>query len=490
MRSTSGLCGAILGVCIGLAAFTGAHGCANQSSPELARMQRQLDEMNVRVEQQTAVLHRALGKYVPIQIPDDVLRALTSIEERLADPARWPTSETEAETLRGELDHLVSKRLPSWAEEELLPRLNSARWAVQALWLLRQRQPGGGEAAQSAEDLRALRAAAPNESRNESKAAIARLKADLSRRQNDLELTAHRHDLAQATAQAEKAVKDRTGLADAVVALAGYDDESSNTLRRELTTLVLNADTIQKLDLLKATLAAAQGLPSESTRLAGLLKVQDAAASLLLDLLAEKPQRGESVQKAREFLGECEAQARALARQQQEAMELKVRAYQKWALGMILRFDGDNGWHYEATLSWVQQHLRAFKTAEADIEWELFNQFPSTRDLIQEKLGVDLSATRGTRLTVGQQRAIYLAAAGGTLNVISWKDNIDQEIAYRVTRDALVQFLLPVSPALLDPPVAQLYQRAFQKGWTRLEGRPEQLHVAEQSAVMKKKGLD
>jgi hypothetical protein len=53
MRPTSGLCGGILGVGIGLAASAGAHGCADRSGPELARMQRQLDELNVQVERQT-----------------------------------------------------------------------------------------------------------------------------------------------------------------------------------------------------------------------------------------------------------------------------------------------------------------------------------------------------------------------------------------------------------------------------------------------------
>jgi hypothetical protein len=475
---------------MGLAASAGANGCANRPSSELSRMQQQLDDMNTRLEQQTAVLHRALGKQIPIEVPPDVLRALSSVESQLADPARWPASDKEAESLRRDLDQLVGHSLPPWAEDDLLPRLNSARWAVQALWLLRRPQPAAEESARWADDLRSLRAASPDLSGNDFRDSFARLKVDLEKRQNELELAARNHDRAEAIALAEKAVNDEMGIPEAIAALEGYDDEKSKALRRSLTVHFLDSDTLKKLELLRATLSAAQSLPTDNMRLAGAIKVQDAAAGLLLDLLAETPQREVAIRGARQFAEQSEAQTRTLIRQQQETAEVKVRAYQKWALEMIRRFDADNGWHYEATLPWVQQHLRAFKIAEEDIDWELFDRFPSTRELIQERLGVDLTATRGARLTAGQQRAIYVAAAGGTLNVISWKENIDQEIAYRVTRDAVIQFVLPVNPALLDPPVAQLYQRAFQKGWTRLEGRPEQLYVAEQSAVVKKKGLD
>jgi hypothetical protein len=211
---------------------------------------------------------------------------------------------------------------------------------------------------------------------------------------------------------------------------------------------------------------------------------------LLLDLLAETPPRPAAVATVRDVVHQAEARGRAGARRQQEAAGEKGRAYQKWALGMIRMLDDTTGWDDEATLPWVLGHLRAFKAAEADVDWELFTLFPSTQDLIQERRGADLSGTRGARLTADQQKDVHQRAAGGVRNVIHWAGNIDQEIAYRVTRDAMVQYLLPVNPALLDPPVAQLYHRAFQKGRARLEGRPDQLFVAEQSAVVTKRGLD
>ena len=54
----------------------------------------------------------------------------------------------------------------------------------------------------------------------------------------------------------------------------------------------------------------------------------------------------------------------------------------------------------------------------------------------------------------------------------------------------MVKFLLPIQPNLLDPPLAQLYQQAFSKGWQKLEGREDQLFVAQQSAIVLKKNLE
>jgi hypothetical protein len=42
---------------------------------------------------------------------------------------------------------------------------------------------------------------------------------------------------------------------------------------------------------------------------------------------------------------------------------------------------------------------------------------------------------------------------------------------------------------LLDLPVQERYQRAFQNGWKKLDGRQDQTEVAEQTAVIVKRSL-
>jgi len=120
-------------------------------------------ELGQHLDQQTAVLHRALGDYIPVKVPAPVLLDLERFESRLADRAAWPKSAPEAEALRHELDLLVKRRLPPWAEEELLPRLNVVRWGVQALWTVQHDQAASDDRAEVVlEDYRTLAEAAPD----------------------------------------------------------------------------------------------------------------------------------------------------------------------------------------------------------------------------------------------------------------------------------------------------------------------------------------
>lgn len=63
---------------------------------------------------------------------------------------------------------------------------------------------------------------------------------------------------------------------------------------------------------------------------------------------------------------------------------------------------------------------------------------------------------------------------------------------YNLVKDAIVNRLLPVNPALLDIPVNERYHKAFQRGWMKLENvedRDDQTYVAEQGVKVEKKSL-
>jgi hypothetical protein len=63
------------------------------------------------------------------------------------------------------------------------------------------------------------------------------------------------------------------------------------------------------------------------------------------------------------------------------------------------------------------------------------------------------------------------------------------ETSYQEVREAMLSYLLPIDLMLLDLPVQERYQKAFQNGWKKLDGRQEQTEVAEQTAVIVKRSL-
>ena len=65
-----------------------------------------------------------------------------------------------------------------------------------------------------------------------------------------------------------------------------------------------------------------------------------------------------------------------------------------------------------------------------------------------------------------------------------WTDDRFKEVQH-----AMESYLLPIDRALLDLPVLMRYQREFDEGWNRLDGREEQTNVARASSLRDKRSL-
>jgi DNA repair exonuclease SbcCD ATPase subunit len=108
------------------------------------------DTMNA-VQQNTAVLHRAIGKKFAVELPESLTNQLATLEARIADTNSWPKGSTNMEAMVAELRGLI-RQIPPWAEEDYLPRLNALRWAVQSLEVIDSNAPTQGEDLDAAAD--------------------------------------------------------------------------------------------------------------------------------------------------------------------------------------------------------------------------------------------------------------------------------------------------------------------------------------------------
>lgn len=86
------------------------------------------------IQQQTAVMHRALGKIIPVELPESLTNRISDLEKKISDEKAWPKNIAESDAMRNELRDVL-RQIPPWAEEDLLPRLNAMRWGVAALAL-------------------------------------------------------------------------------------------------------------------------------------------------------------------------------------------------------------------------------------------------------------------------------------------------------------------------------------------------------------------
>ena len=168
---------------------------------------------------------------------------------------------------------------------------------------------------------------------------------------------------------------------------------------------------------------------------------------------------------------------RSLAKAQQDRQDALLRQYQKWALTQITEFDR---WNYDRVLEDVKSTYAQMKVAETPLRWQLLEAFPSVRELLAERIDAEIP---NGEMTSELQKQIYDKVA----HLTHW--SYATELAYRTTRDAMVKYLAPIDERLLDRPVQQLFSKSYTQSWAKLEGRDDQLFVAQQAAVVVKRGL-
>ena len=461
-----------------------AVGCGSkpdQPPPSVQSIVSAIDGLKQEVNQNTAVLHRALGKQIPTELPAEVEEEIKSLEDAFAAESSWPTSKDDAKKLCDRVEQVL-RQLPPWAEEDLLPRLNAVRWNAEVVLAVRANEntpPDNLEAAES--KFSSLLDATPTNS-------SPRLREYLNERLEQTSKALRQYRREHAVKAAQDAIQ---GHGDTQVAWSNLEaisaDKQIESLRRDLRRIIAEKVGRERLAVIRLTLDKTKSLKDDKHLQAALAHVYDGAVALLLDLMAEEPCPDAVVAEVRSVMDDCTKQLTEVGLRQRTDFEKRAREYQAWALRQIREFNDTDGWQYEVVLKRVNAQLKTFEKAREPFEWSLLQLFPSTQDLLKEKLNVDLSDVKGALLTPEKQQEIYKAAYGR----ISWKNDIDQELAYRTTRDGIVKYLLPINVALLDPPVAQIYQKAFNKAWEKLDSRPDdQLYVAEQAAVIKKQGIE
>jgi hypothetical protein len=429
------------------------------------------------IHNQTAVLHRALGRHIPIELPAEQRAKLDDLESALADPERWPKSVQDAQRLHEDTKQFV-KTIPPWADEELLPRLVPVRWGVEALWLLQINGDPKPEQLDAVEDT--LQSCHERRPDNADPAIVNRLKE----RTAAVQQQAAQLRRGETIRKAQQALETKGDLAAALTGVADLPaDEDVMLLRSQLRSALLEKRSEEQLGMLRATLSRAKALGEARLQQAGVARVHDAAVGLILDLEVEQPRPVRALGQARQLVRDCELDLQKQAAAQQDELARKVRAYQTWALEQIRLCERE--YQYDLALRWAVSELTAFKNPTEE-RAEVANGWNRRlKDIVGERLEVQLP---GQTLTLDQQREIHSKAKA---LVSGWQKNIDQEIAYFWVREGVVQRLLPINTALLEPPVAQLYQKVFAASWEKLKDHADdQYQVAVETARVKKLGLD
>ena len=435
-------------------------------------------------------------KAIKSMVPSDSLKMISEILERVKDITKRPKTENDIDTERKNLQAIFSKLHPL-AAPLVMVDISKANWALESLFVLDKYKNISDETLSDAEDV--LGALIERNTFED----FMDLKIELENLLKNIETKNLDYTKTKVLEMAKNALNEGKNLESAYASLENYENvsEKAKVLRKNIRQKVLENSLIEQLGKIEKQLNKTILIKNSKVKINSLATILENLTKILVDLETEEDWSNVSKEivasvKQLSADGEKEIQNITLEKEKEKEKEylIKLKNYQRWALAQIRLFDSKDGWNYDNTLIWVKGELTKFKGLPEPIEppefIKAFEISPSLPRLIEELLTLDLPETVEEKkwlLSVDKQKEIYGKAAGN----IGWKFNIDTEITYRIHRDAMVKFLLPIQTNLLDPPIYDLFLRAHEKGQRKLDGRDnDKIFLAEQALKIQKKSLN
>lgn len=294
------------------------------------------------VQQQTAVMHRALGKVIPVELPEALTRKLSALETRISNEKSWPKDAAEADTMLAELRSLM-RQIPPWAEEDLLPRLNALRWGASGLvFVVRSQSVTNGALADSLDEVDTALEAKPDGASELVANQLTAIQATLKSKSDSF-----RRD--NAIANAEHLIKDGGAAADFSEVHERLSEwvtvpelkERIEKLQHGVRARVLSDDTTTFAASVDASLIRLRGEPSVMVRQISLGKLLDSVVSQRQMVLENSDADEMLPRKLAALSTQVEKAIEVEGKTQTAEQEKKLRNYQSRALAQIQKFNDD-----------------------------------------------------------------------------------------------------------------------------------------------------
>lgn len=376
----------------------------------------------VKVDQQSMLINRALGNVMPLVLPPDVENKIAVLEGQLADKSRWPKDPREVQK---QMTDLIDK-LPSWAQEELLPRLLPRMWELDAVEILTF-------STGVLESDMLMTAKAENLLTQKPLTASDDIAQELDAWQNNIERKISEAEKKAALAIAKESLVKGGDIEAAAQALSFYQDPEAQALLEKLNAEIIKKGLSSQISAIQIELTKLSEVDAEVKEYA-----YNRAFQELLDLKSRVVLAGltsdvKLQQQLETFQNDLQQKVPEIMKEKQKKYAGKVREYQQWALNQIKN---------------VRQYDVVF-----NIEKE---KIPSDLDRINPLSG---------------------ESKGASLRASS------------VLRDEIILLLAPINQSLLDEAVNQLFRKVYQSRFDKLNEN-DQFEVTKGFALTDKRPLE
>ncbi len=377
-------------------------------------------------QQQTEILNAALGNALPVKMPRKWEGRLEELETRVSDADLWPTDASQSQKFVDELSQLISELSPL-AESNYFPRLSLVRWAALAFDVL-HRTPAPDESLDNlVEQIRAIADATPD-------GVVSGLDQKLQVAADDWADKAEAQLIEETIQVAEKFLKGKDAARQEALSHHASIDEVyeilgiyENVSQRDDEIHELRTN-LQRQIVIREAQSQAAALTDQWAEAKKLVTSKPEVYRTAASMLLREVTSARAVLVLQGIHQPVYGSLEGEIQDAVEGMQDEARRrYQGWALGQIIRFQ--------------KKHMAIAERASRDARLLSFDN-------------------------------------GG------WTDDRFSEVQH-----AMESYLLPIDRALLDLPVLMRYQREFDEGWSRLDGREEQTNVAKASSLREKRNL-
>ena len=366
-------------------------------------------------QQQTEILNAALGSALPAKMSPEWEGRLEGLEAIVADPDAWPKDASQAEKFMGTLSELISELSPL-SESTYFSKLSLVRWAGVAFDGL-YRTPVSDEPLDNlAEQLRTIADAKPE------------------------------GDVADLDQRLRETADEFTNKAEA---------QFIEEIIQEARTYLTSENTAKQHSL------------DKDARIGEVHEI--------LGVYENHSQRGDEIKELRKKLQrhtairDAQSQAAALTEQWHMAKSLttsQATVYEA-AVNMLL---------YEVATA---RAFLALQGLRQPIYKSLEDELRGAVEAIQDETRRGYQKWALEQILRFERRYSAIAdKAAQDAKIFSIDNDGWSDERFLEVQEAMVFFLLPIDQALLDLPVLKRYQREFDEGWSRLDGRAEQTNVA------------
>lgn len=286
-----------------------------------------------------------------------------------------------------------------------------------------------------------------------------------------------------AQAEAKAALAKNADFDRAFAGLLEFDDADNTALRERLQEKIRENSILGDVERLKRDYGVLNHRDaSDPLRNMGVVRIYQAVSDLSLS--ASDLQDSPAKKNLSAFQNTMQKAVDDISKKQQEEEQQKHNAYQLWTLEQLREWDKYN---FDSVKESYGRDIPTFnpKNSSRPNSWPLFDAFPDTvGKIVKEQYNVLLNPQRYKDSFATAMNNIFNSASVVGSTVRDYKGQV--EMAAAVHQAAMKKFLMPVDTRYLEPPVLELYNQAWRKGWDKLD-ETSRLNIANASAEISKK---